>query len=133
MRKLLFISVFIISQFMSFSQDLGLGFYNLKEGYSYMDSTGRSLMEDCAKIVGVSIDSMVSCIDIRTDQLYQNNLYSSICVVRTTSPIVNPFTSELSDCIYHNYDKKNYVGKKRFIVFYLKREDFQKVILVMYY
>jgi hypothetical protein len=133
MKKLLFFVLLVFTKFTTFSQDFGVSFYNLKEGYDFMDSTGKSLFEDCAKIVGVPIDSMISCIDIRTDQLYQNNLYSSICVVRSTSPIFNPFTEEYSDCIYHNYDKKNYVGKKRFKVFYLKKENFQKVILVMHY
>ena len=123
----------ILIPFFSFSQGFGVAYYDLKEGYENMDDEGKQLMTDCAAIMGYSIDSLTSCIEIRTHNDYQYNLLRSKVVVRTSQPVIFPGRGGYTDVAVQIYTGLCRTDKPYFKVFNSFNNGVQKVILVMLY
>ena len=58
MTKTLSTIFLILTSITLFSQPFGSGFKSPKEAYLSLDSLGKSLLEDCSKIMNIPIDSM---------------------------------------------------------------------------
>jgi len=130
-----YIAVFslILIPFFSFSQGFGVGYYDLKKGYESMDDEGKRLMSDCAAIMGVPIDSMSSCLEIKNIRDFHTNLLSSRVVVRTSQPILFPGRGGYTDVAVEIISGLCRTDKPYFMVFNSMNNGVQKVTLVMYY
>ena len=98
-----------------------------------MDDEGKQLMLDCAAIMGVPIDSMTSCLEIKNIRDFHTKSLSCKVVVRTSQPISFWGMVGMSDVAVEVKEGPCSMDKPYFMVFNSMNDGVQKVTLVMHY
>jgi hypothetical protein len=122
------LSILLILISMSlFSQSFGSGFKSVKEAYESLDSLGKSLLEDCSKIMDIPIDSMAGVNEVYDEfKMESNNYYIKAVACKYDPKNGKTQVTEYNAGIKH-------LEKPLFMVFVFGYGMRKKVTLQMYY
>ena len=127
---ILFLSL-ILAAAISHGQTFGMADSNPRELYKKLGKTEKKLMEECAQIMGVPIDSLVGTDDVENTPEFKD-AYIKV-VVRSNYPFINAVTKEETTTAVEVREGKIHLPQRRFMVFIMKNKEDVKVTLQMYY
>lgn len=137
MKKLIATLSFILLSVNLIAQNFNIGLKNPKDAYNLLDNNGKSLMQECSRIAGVPIDSMMGVDSVYNTFKYVADEYNVKVIVVSDHQInnytQNPNTTYFSgNTIVEDFYGKN-LETPMFMVFIRKTKEGTEITLQMYY